>query len=230
MDPTTADVAPPPVPRTQRSAARIAVFGATGATGRELVRTALERGHVVVAAARDPARLVVRDDRLEVRRADVLDPGSLAAVVDGADAVVSALGSGAGRVPTEVYSAGVAHVLDAMRAAGVRRFVGISAAPLASAADATRLEHAVLFPLLHRFFGGAYEDMRRMEALLAASDLDWTVLRPPRLTDKPTTGRYRTAPGHLRGGRRITRGDLAAAMLDTLDDRAARCAVLGVAT
>lgn len=83
--------------------------------------------------------------------------------------------------------------------------------------------------MLHRFFGGGYRDMRRMEELLRGSEAEWTVVRPPRLTDKPATGRYRTAPNHLRGGRRITRGDLATAMLDLLDDPTAARAAIGVA-
>jgi len=82
--------------------------------------------------------------------------------------------------------------------------------------------------MLHRFFGESYRDMRRMEELLAASELDWTVVRPPMLTNKPATGHYRTAPDHLRGGRWITRADLAASMLDALDDPATSRAIIGV--
>ncbi len=207
----------------------IAVFGTTGGTGRLLVRVALERGHSVTAAARDPARVPATHERLTVRRGDVLDHDSVTAVVHGTDAVISAIGAGAGRAPTTVYSAGVANILDAMRTANARRFVGISAAPVATRCDATLLERLVLFPMLHQFFGGGYRDMRRMEELLRGSEAEWTVVRPPMLTDKPATGRYRTAPNHLRGGRRITRGDLATAMLDLLDDPLALRAAIGVA-
>lgn len=207
----------------------IAVFGATGGTGRQLVRVALERGHRVTVAARDPARVLATHERLTVRRADVLDRDSVVAVVHGADAVLSALGAGAGRAPTTIYSTGVDNILAAMRAASTRRFVGISAAPVASRSEATVLERLLLFPLLHRFFGGGYRDMHRMEELLRASEAEWTVLRPPMLTDKPAIGHYRTAPDHLRGGRRITRGDLATAMLDLLEDPTAVRATIGVA-
>lgn len=208
---------------------KIAVFGSTGGTGRQLVRAALERGHSVTVAARDPARVPVTHERLTVRRADVLDRDSVAAVVHGTDAVLSAIGAGAGRAPTTLYSAGVANILAAMHTANVRRFVGISAAPVAARSEATVLERLLLFPMLYRFFGGGYRDMRRMEELLRVSDAEWTILRPPRLTDKPPTGHYRTAPNHLRGGRRITRGDLAAAMLDLLEDATAGRAAIGVA-
>lgn len=207
----------------------IAIFGSTGATGRELTRLALQRGYRVTAAARDPDRVTTTHERLAARRADVLDRESVARVIAGVDAVLSAVGSGSGRAPTTIYSTGVANILDAMRATNARRFVAISAAPVASRSEASPLERSLLFPVAHQFFGAAYRDMRQMEQLLHASELAWTVLRPPRLTDKPATGHYRTARPHLRGARRITRGDLAAAMLDVLDDPTAAGATIGIA-
>jgi putative NADH-flavin reductase len=209
---------------------RLTIFGATGGTGQQLVRLALERGHDVTAIARDPTRIATRHDRLAVCPADVLRPESLAASVDGADAVISALGNGASRAHTTIYSAGVANILEAMRAAGVRRLVAISAAPLAPRSEATAPARLLVLPLLHRLFGATYADMRRMEDLLHASGAEWSVLRPPRLTNGPATGRYRTAhDGNVRGGRRITRADLATAILDLLADPDAVRATIGVA-
>jgi len=208
----------------------ITIFGSTGGTGRELVRLALERGHTVTAVARDPRAINLAHQRLVVRRADVLDPGSLPAVITCADAVMSALGSAVGRAPTTVYSAGIATILETMRAADVRRLVAVSASPVIPRSEAPASQRLLVFPILYRFFGGAYTDMRRMEELLRASQAEWTVLRPPMLTDKPATGRYRTALNqNVPGGLRITRGDLAAAMLDVLDDRSTVRAAIGVA-
>ena len=209
---------------------RLAIFGATGGTGRALVRAALTRGHDVTAVVRDPSRLDEAHERLVVRRGDVLDPASLATVLADADAVASALGAAGGRAATTVYSVGVANVLDAMRTADVRRLVALSAAPVVPRSEATLVERLLLFPILNRFFGGLYADMRRMEDVLATSDVDWTVLRPPQLTDKAATGRYRTAVGrNVPGGRSITRGDLAAAMLDVLESGSSVRTALGVA-
>lgn len=209
---------------------QITLFGGTGGTGELLISAALEAGHTVTAPARDPSRIRVSNGRLRTVCADVLDPPSLEATVDGADAVVSALGWPGGREPTTVYSTGVANILDAMRRAGVRRFIGVSALPVTPRTEVGVVERLVVYPLLYRFFGAGYADMKRMEQLLRGSDVDWTVVRPPMLTNGPATGRYRTAINHhLRGGRTISRADLAAGMLHLLDDPHAVRATVGVA-
>jgi putative NADH-flavin reductase len=107
----------------------LAIFGSTGPTGRALVAQALDHGHDVVALARDPAAVDATSARLQAVRADVLDEGSFDGVLNGVDAVLSAIGAH-GREPTTVYSEGAANIRDAMQRAGVRRFVGISALPV----------------------------------------------------------------------------------------------------
>ncbi|WP_028925356.1 NAD(P)-dependent oxidoreductase [Pseudonocardia acaciae] len=210
----------------------ITVFGGTGPTGRELIRLALADGHKVTAVARNPAALAdLQNTGLTVRAGDVLDAATLAGTVDGADAVLSALGSRTGRAPTTVYSAGTAHILDAMRAAGVRRLVALTAGPMGPREQRSPFER-LLVKGLYLAFGGGYDDMARMEELLRtrAGDLDWTVIRPPRLTDKPATGRYRSAvDSRLDGAWSITRADLARSMLAVLDDPATVRAAVRVA-
>ncbi|MGA8841488.1 MAG: NAD(P)H-binding protein, partial [Candidatus Aquilonibacter sp.] len=169
---------------------RIVIFGATGGTGRELVRQAGAAGYAVAAVARHLETLTVAGASVELITADVTDCASVVSVVRGADVVLSALGTRRLNETTTVYSAGVTNILAAMRDAGVRRLVAISAVPVG--APHGLAEH-VIFPILYRFFGAAYDDMKRMEAILAASDSEWTVFRPPQLVDRPATGRYRTA-------------------------------------
>jgi putative NADH-flavin reductase len=196
----------------------LAVVGATGRTGRQVVLQALSRGHTVTAVARRPEALGLRDDRLTLVAADVLDPGALLDPLAGAGAVVSTLGVGTSRAPTTVYSQGMTNVLHAMQANGVRRLSVISAAPAGPRDEQPFLERRLLMPVLDRVFGATYEDMRRMEALLQASDVDWTALRPPRLVDKPGTGRYRLdRQKPLARSRSLTFADLATALLDSLD-------------
>ncbi len=208
----------------------LTIFGASGGTGEQLIRAALDAGHSLAAVARDPSKVRASHERLRTARADVLDPSSLEGTVDGADAVLSALGTGLGNEPTTVYSTGVANILDAMRLAGVPRFIGVSALPVTPRAEVSVLERRVVYPILFRYFGEDYADLARMERVLRDSDVDWTVVRPPRLTNGPANGRYRTAVNrHLKRARTISRADLAAAMLRLLDDPHAVRATVGIA-
>lgn len=196
---------------------RILVLGATGRTGAHVVRQALHRGLAVTAVARHPKAVPVVHPALTVLRGDVLDPPSLTPAMNGADAVVSALGTRS-RGQTRLYSDGISAVLAAMGAAGVRRLVAVTAQPVGDWSDEPAVRRRLVLPLLERAFGAAYADMRRMETILRASDVDWTVLRPPYLTDRPGTGSYRLAvDGRLPRANRITCADLASALLDVLN-------------
>jgi putative NADH-flavin reductase len=199
---------------------RLTVLGATGGTGIRLVRRALEEGHEVTAVVRDPARLgVPAHERLRVITADVTDPAGVGPAVDGADAVVSALGHrGAGSAT--VCADGGRAIVQAMGRAGVRRLLVVSAAGVvADAGDGPVTRYVVKPFILERLLKDAFADMRRCEEEVRASGLDWTIVRPPRLTDKEPTGRYRTATDlNLRGARTISRGDLAGCLLGLVTD------------
>jgi putative NADH-flavin reductase len=207
----------------------LAIFGSTGPTGRALVAQALDHGHDVVALARDPAAVDATSARLQAVRADVLDEASFDGVLNGVDAVLSAIGAH-GREPTTVYSEGAANIRDAMQRAGVRRFVGISALPVTPRTEFGPAERWIVIPVLSMFFGETYADMTRMEQVLRASDLDFTIMRPPQLTNKRATGKYRTAVNqHLRRARKISRADLAAEMLRVIPDEQTVRAVVSLA-
>jgi putative NADH-flavin reductase len=205
------------------------VIGATRGTGKQLVQQALAAGHTVTALARDPARVEIQDERLAVIRGDVLDPATLAQAMAGCDAVVSSLGvTSAYRKPTTLYSAGMRHIIEAMRANGMTRLIAVTAAPLGDGEGDT-LPSRLLGKMLWAFIKEVYADMTRMEEIIRGSGLDWTIIRPPRLTNKPLTGRYRTAVNrNVRGGYSIARADLADACLKLLDDPAAARATIGI--
>jgi putative NADH-flavin reductase len=201
---------------------RLTIFGATGGTGTQLVRQALDEGHDVTAVVRDPARLdVPAHERLEVVTADVRDPGAIQSAVEGADAVLSALGP-RGRGPTTICSDGSRAIIEAMGKAGVRRLLVVSAAgPFPDAGDSAVVRSVIKPIVLERLMKDAFDDMRRCEEEVRATALDWTIMRPPQLVDKAATGRYRTATDiNLRGGRKIARADLAACMLGLVADDA----------
>jgi putative NADH-flavin reductase len=219
---------------------KLTVFAATGGIGRQIVEQALAAGHDVTAVARNPKDLpaAVRTARADLSAAD---PATVESVVDGADAVLSGLGR---RSPSDAGIAwrGTQAIVSAMNATGVRRVVVVSAAPVATVASPGRpnpprrdpgdglVVRSVLAPLLKAMLKEAYRDLALMEDVLRDSGLDWTVVRPPRLIDKPMTGRYRTTYGqNLRRGLSISRADVAHLMLQTLDHPEAVKQTVGVA-
>jgi len=194
---------------------KIAVFGATGATGQHVVAQALDRGLHVVAAVRQPSALSMSHPHLTVVRSDVISSESLSAATADTESVISALGIGTSRQPTTVYSAGTANIIAAMRETNSSRVVAVSAAPAAPWELSPFFQRHVLLPMLQRVFGATYDDMRIMERNLEASAADWTVVRPPRLNNKPARGSYRlSAEGPIKGGSAIPRADLARCLLD----------------
>jgi putative NADH-flavin reductase len=207
---------------------KLTIFAATGGIGRQVLEQAVAAGHDVTAVVRNPEKLS-REVRLV--RADLAspEPATLESSVKGADAVVSALG------PVSLSDAGVAcegtrAIVQAMQATGVRRIVVVSAAPISTVPSPGRpkppkhdpgdgffMRH-VFSPLIKVVLRRHYADLARMEDVLRESGLDWTVVRPPRLTDKALTGTYRTADGrNLRRGFLISRADVAHLMLRVLE-------------
>ncbi|WP_314612078.1 NAD(P)-dependent oxidoreductase [Streptomyces stackebrandtii] len=198
---------------------KLTVFGATGGIGLELVRQALASGHEVTAVVRDPARLTVTGERLVVHRADLADPEPLRAAVTGRDAVLSGLGArGRADAATGVAARLTRSVLMAMEAERVRRLLVVSAAPVGPAAEGDGLLDKAVLAVINSVLKDVYTDLRAMESALAASATDWTAVRPPKLTDKPLTGRYRTVVGgNPPRGRTLARADVAHAMLAMID-------------
>jgi putative NADH-flavin reductase len=200
---------------------KLTILGATGATGTLLVRQALAAGHDVTAVVRDPARLTVPAHRqLRTVAADVMDPASISPAVAGADAVISAVGP-RGTGPTTVIRDSVRSIIAAMQKTGTRRLLQVSGSVVADEGESPYLRY-LLKPVARRtFLRHVCADMRRGEDEIRASDLDWTIFRPPSLTGKAASGTYRTAiDRNLPHGFTISRADLAACMLTLLDDPA----------
>lgn len=148
------------------------VIGATRGTGQQVMRQALAAGHTVTALARDPARIDAQHERLHVMRGDVLDPATLAPALMGQDTVISALGATTGRRPTTLWSDGMSNIIGAMRAAGVRRLVAVSAGPLGRDDGDTLAARLLMKPLLWAILRQPYTDLARMEGAIRESGLD----------------------------------------------------------
>ena len=198
---------------------KLAIFGATGGTGRIMIRKALERGHQLTAAARNPSALLGGHERLRVVQAAVMQPQTLEAVVEDQDAVITSVSVGnavkEGRKPTILFSEGTRNVIAAMERQGVRRLVCLSSSAVEPDPALGIIFGKIMRPLL---FKEMYADMSRMEREVRSSGLDWIIVRPSTLTDDPASGRYILGIDRIPKGWRIPREDVAEVTLDQLDD------------
>jgi putative NADH-flavin reductase len=197
---------------------KLAIFGATGRTGKQLLEQALEAGNEVTAVVRNPDRLsITNSDALNVVAADVMDPAAIADAVAHADAVITAIGP-PGRAPSTVTADSARSIVTAMHHTGARRLITISGSMVDDTGDGPLLRYLGK-PITRRVYRGAYEDMRNAEREIHNSGLEWTIMRPPRLTEEPAAGRYRTQiDRNLPRAFKISRADLATSALAIIND------------
>ncbi|MGH3681383.1 MAG: NAD(P)-dependent oxidoreductase [Natronosporangium sp.] len=202
---------------------KLTVFGASGGIGSQVVRQALAADHQVTAVVRDRARLPVPDQPglAVVTVPGLTDPELLVPALAGSDVAISGVGPQSPRDVRVASSTGRA-ILAALAQAGVRRFVAVSAMPVGPVADGESwANRRLLIPLLRTLLRGIYADVAVLEDEIRRSRTDWTVIRPPRLVSRPSTGRYRTVVGgNVPRGGRVSRADVAQLMLAVLDDPA----------
>jgi putative NADH-flavin reductase len=207
---------------------RILVLGATGGTGMQIVRQTVARGHNVTAFVRSPEKLGSFSGLITVKQGNLLDSSALRAVGVGHDAVLSAFGPRVPIAPSETHLLrDFATVLSqALREAGVKRVILESAAFLFK--DALIPPAYLLGKLL---FPTVVADATAMETIIRESDLEWTLLRPPKLTDGEHTGKYRVREGHLpRFGFSISRANVADCFVRMLEDSSASRKIFGVSS
>lgn len=209
---------------------KIAVFGATGRTGVPFVEQALAAGHEVVAFVRDPAKLEGTLDSdgdaggLTVVEGDVLDAEAVARAVAGGgddatpvDAVVNVLGHADG-APDDVLERGGRNVLAAMRELGVDRYVVLTGAAVRTDGDpSASVGSRIMGGVMRVLAGDLLEDSKAHVAEVRDTDVEWTVVRAPRLTDGPHTGRYEAGYLSMGMGETISRADTADFLLSELE-------------
>ena len=195
----------------------VAIFGATGRTGKHLVQQALERGYYVRALARDPGKLATKDERLVVIQGNLSDNECVAQVVAGADTVLSVLGPTSNE-PTFVISQGTTTIIKAMKQHGVKRLIISAGAGVGDPGDAPKLFNKLINVALKATSRNVYEDMVKTVDVVRQSGLEWTVVRVPRLTDGSKTGKVRVGMVGKGTGANLSRADMAAFMLQQVDD------------
>jgi putative NADH-flavin reductase len=198
----------------------ILIICANGGIGKQAVEMALEAGHQVTAMVRDPAKLNITHQRLEVVKADIQRPETFEKYLQNKDAVISAIGDNMDK-PTRLYSGGNWNLLNAMKKFGVNRAFFISAAAIEISPAQSFIVKLATRLIVQNLFGHGYADQRIMEKLIKQSDINWTIMRPPRLVNKPATGHYRFAiNGFLKKCLSISRADMAHFMIQNINNEA----------
>jgi putative NADH-flavin reductase len=198
----------------------IFIAGANGGIGRQAVEQALQAGHRVTALVRNPANLQLMHPNLNIIQGDIMRPESFTAEMKGKQIVLSALGVSGGLFsdkPTALYSQGNANLLKAMEQHGVKRIICISASALEISPVIPWYVRLVARYVIQKLLKHMYADLHRMEAIVKESSTDWTIIRPPQLTDKPLTGNYRTAVNRfLKNCLQVSRADVGHYMVNNL--------------
>ena len=208
---------------------RLLLLGANGPTGRQTAQQALDRGYRVAALTRHPETFPLQHPHLEVVAGDATDPRVIDAAMSAGDAVICTIGAAFTFQPVQVYSASTRLLVEAMSRHGRRRLLVVTSSGVNTAHRRDGVANTVSYVVMRRFFGRTvYDDMVEMEALVTASDLDWTIVRPPGLTNEPGTG-YAVADTEIDGAL-CAREDLAAMLLDELEDQQYLSKIAAVAT
>jgi putative NADH-flavin reductase len=196
----------------------LVVFGASGGTGQEIIKQALEQGDEVTAFVRDPKKLQIKDSRLHIIEGDALkDQPAIAMAIAGKDAIICALGVANSLKSAGVIAGGLAAIVPAAKKHDVRRLILISAFGVGDSSRSAPLVPRLMYRLL---LGDIYRDKKAGEEIVKASGLDWTIIHPVMLTDGPRTGTYRSGERlELHGIPKVSRADVAHFVLAQLMDK-----------
>jgi putative NADH-flavin reductase len=197
---------------------KLTIFGATGGTGKQLVEQALAAGDHVVAFARNPSKLTIKNEHLTVVHGELTDQALIEKAVSGADAVISVLGPRGGS-KNKPLTLSMQNIIAAMKKQGVRRLIISSTLSAKDPNDLPDFRAKALVALVKLTMHAAYEEIVSVAETVRASDLDWTIVRLTLLNDNPKSGKVRV--GYLgRGevGTWISRADIADFMLKQVKD------------
>ncbi|PYI84787.1 MAG: hypothetical protein DMF09_06825 [Verrucomicrobia bacterium] len=199
---------------------KLFVIGATGRVGREIVKQALVRGHDVTAFVRSPESVTLKNERLTVLKGNVMDENQLFDTMQNHDAVLSALGPREVFKPSSLLHDSALATTRAMQRSGVKRLVILSAA-----AHFPGVPNRIVSFILRNHM----RDSLAMEEIVQGSGLDWTIARPPRLTEEDYLT-YRSREGAApRMGFSLARKAVAAFMLDAIEQKKHINKIVGIA-
>ena len=193
---------------------KLVIFGATSATGKQVVTQALAAGHEVAAFVRDASKLGITHEKLKVVTGNALNPSQVEDVVKGSEAVLSTLGP-KGK-PMVMAAESTKNIISAMEKHGVNRLVVVSVAGVAVSQD--NRGSSFVDKLIKFFLKDVFIDRENQLAVLESSKVDWVAVRVPRLTDDAPTGSVKAFFGNPSPSMKISRADLANFMMQQLTE------------
>ena len=185
---------------------KIVVFGASGGTGSKIVEQALSAGHMVTAFVRTPSKLGIQHQNLTAFQGDVMDADAVERSIAGQDAVISALGPVRPPVPGMMETA-AKNIVAGMKAHGLRRLISTTGAGVRDPQDQPKFIDRLMRALLTLLAGDVLRDSAANVHVIQSSDLDWTIVRFPRLIDGARTGKYRVGYVGRDSGPQLSRAD-----------------------
>ncbi len=198
----------------------VVVLGANGGIGKHAVQSALKAGYKVTAILRTPSKLEITHPNLQIVQGNIMNPETLEKYLKNNDVVISAIGKNSLK-KTTLYSQGNKNLIEAMKRAGTNRAFFISASGLEVNPTHSWLVKFATKNILQTLLHNMYADLWEMEKIVKESNIDWTIMRPPKLLDKPETGNYRMAlDKFISKGFTISRADVAHFMIKNLSNEA----------
>jgi putative NADH-flavin reductase len=197
---------------------KIVVFGASRGTGFEIVKQALETGHIVTAFVRSPSTFPFQHPNLTLCQGDALDAVAVENAIAGQDAVLSALGPTRPPVPGMMETA-AKNIVAAMKKQGVRRLISTTGAGVRQPEDQPKLADYLIGALLNLLAKKVVLDSAANVNVIQNSNVDWTVVRFPRLVDGERTDIYRFGYVGKDSSTQLTRADAAASVLRELTEK-----------
>ena len=193
---------------------KLVIFGATGKIGKEIIKQSLAKGYEVTAFVRDPSKLALDNDDLKIMTGDIYDFTTVTLAIQGQDTVICSLGTNdLGK--TTVRSEGTANIIKAMNENHVNRLIVVSAMGVAESWSTLSFVNKLFFATL---LSSARQDHEKQEVVVKESDLDWTIIRPSGLTDTPQTENYAIGENIPAKTSKISRADVAHAIIKELHD------------
>jgi putative NADH-flavin reductase len=196
---------------------KIVVFGASRGVGLNVVEQALQAGHTVTAFVRTPSKFTLQHPNLSVCQGDSMDADAVETAIAGQDAVISALGPT--RPPVRgMMETSAKNIVAAMKKHGVRRLVSTTGAGVRQPEDQPKLADHFIGFLLNLLAKDVVLDSAANVNVIQNSDLDWTVVRYPRLNDGTHTRQYRVGYVSKGSGTQLSRADAADFVLKELTE------------